>query len=83
MRIERTFEDCSLDLSERIIKKAYDIRQKHSWLKAIASLFADFSMPNPAFVMPALFLFGLVTSLGLSTSPTDTIDFMDNLYLSL
>ena len=85
MKIERKFIDCSENLAERIIKQSYNIKQKHSWSEMIRNLFADLSMPKPAYIMPAMFLFGLMISfsLGFYTSTETTADFIDGMYLSL
>jgi hypothetical protein len=66
----RHVEPASADLSQRIILKARALPQKKTlplW-RMVGELFSEFHLPQPAYVMAAALLAGVV--IGFSTPPT-------------
>lgn len=84
----RKFEQAGPLLEERIIAASYRVSQKKSprqkvsgLFEALKKTFAEFSLPNPAYVMPMIFLLGLLVSFGFSTTAAaDMTEFVDEIY---
>ena len=86
--LERKFEPASKDLEERIIASAQYVRQKKSPRQKVGGLFdglkktfGEFSLPNPAYVMPVIFALGVLISFGFSNeAAADMSQFMEEIY---
>ncbi len=87
--LNRKFEQASADLEERIIAVSLCVRQKKSPVQKVAGLFetlkktfAEFSLPNPAYIMPAVFILGILVGVGFSSSSAaaDMTQFVDEIY---
>lgn len=84
--LKRKFENCSENLAEKIIREAHKIEQRQSLFDMLKAVFADFSLPSPAYVMPALFALGIFLNAALFNEPaaaSEIDDFIDNMYLTL
>lgn len=86
--LNRKFEQASTDLEERIIAASLRVRQKKSPVRKAAGVFetlkktfAEFSLPNPAYIMPTVFILGMLVSFGFSSSAAaDMTQFVDEIY---
>ena len=84
--LKRKFEECSDNFAERIIRKSHQIEQKQSLFDMLKAIFADFSLPSPAYIMPALFALGVFLNVALTSDPAaaaDINDFIDDIYLTM
>lgn len=64
----RRVEPARPDLAEQIICKAQGIRQHQPITQWLTQLFAEFSLPRPAYVLAGTLIFGAVVGF---TSPLD------------
>ncbi len=87
--LNRKFEHPSADLEERIIASSFYVRQKKSPQQKISGLFdslkktfAEFSLPNPAYIMPVVFILGVLVSFSFSssTAAADLTQAVDEIY---
>jgi len=84
--LKRKFEECSKDFAEQIIRRSHKIEQKQSLFEMLKAIFTDFSLPSPAYVMPALFILGIFLNAAVTNEPSmmvDMNDFIEDMYLTL
>ncbi len=78
----RRFEPARPDLASRIVLKAQGIRQNQTvsltwWMK---QLFAEFSLPRPAYVLVGTLIFGAVVGFNRPLDPP-SVDETDPIYV--
>lgn len=87
--LERHFENHTADLADRIVRASYAVTQRKSvWQKikagyrSLTVLFAECALPNPAYVMPAVFVLGVLLSISLYPA-ADMNEYVETLYYSI